>query len=203
LGVGSILTGEFLFKKSKAILTIFKTSIPLILVFMFLKAERELQHRASDWVGGYATLQLNNYVAKEKVDILVWEPCSLFGATLFTLPLNNTKFNISMTEDSTSFHFTESSWVYKLFGGNYHNETVNRNDLKYYDVYLTSKWHLPPENSSNKSIDTWTLVETVSLDSVPTHNYLSKIHGPIERRNNTEPVLIYVKTKSLHKISKK
>jgi hypothetical protein len=204
LGVGSILQGEY-FKKNKAILTILKTSIPLILVFMFLQSERELQHRAGDHIGGAATLQLSNYVAKEKVDILVWEPCSLFGATLWTMPLHNPKLNITMMEDSVSHHIKDDSWVYIFFGDNCRNCTDDpyKRDFRNYDVYLTSIWKLPPEKPSNISTDTWTLMETVSVETVPTYNYFSWIHSHIPRRNVSLPIHIYVKNKSLHKISKK
>lgn len=205
LGVGSILQGGYL-KKNKVFLTILKTSIPLILVFMFLQAERELQHRAGDHIGGYAGLQLrNNYVAKEKVDVLIWEPCILFGGTMFTLPLRDPNMNLTMVEDSVSFHFTEDTWVYKFFGDNCKNCTDDPElrDFKNYDVYLTSIQNLPPEKPANNSTDAWTLMETITVESVPTYNYFSRIHSKIERRNVSLSIFIYVKNKSLHKISKK
>jgi len=52
--IGAILIGEFFFKKSEAVLTIFKTNISLILTLIFLKVKGELQHKAGDWVSGFA-----------------------------------------------------------------------------------------------------------------------------------------------------
>src|SRR5262249_4793671 len=131
--------------------------------------------------------------------------CSLFGATLFTLPLHNPKMNITMMEDSVSHHIKDDSWVYKFFGDNCRNCTDDPNlrDFRNYDVYLTSIWKLPPEQSSNISKETLTLMETVSVETVPTYNYFSWIHSHIPRRNVSLPIHIYVKNKSLHKVSKK
>lgn len=205
LGVGSILQGDYLFKNNKAVLAIFKTSVPLILAFMFLQSERELQHRAGDWVGGFATLQLSNYNIKEKVDILLWEPCSLFGATLFTLPLNDPRMNISMVEDSPDFHYKPDSAVYRYFGYNCKecSDLSRMSDYRNYDIFFTSKWRLPPQKSTNSSTEAWTLIDTISVEDVPTYNYFKWLHSPIKRRDVTLPVLVYVKNSSLHKFSKK
>jgi len=205
LAVGAILQGDFLFKKNKTILTILKTSIPLILIFMFLQSERELQHRAGDHIGGAATLQLSQYEAKENITILIKESCSLFGASLFTLPLRNPKMNVTMLEDSVSHHIKDTSWVYKFFGDNCRNcvDDQHIRDYKHYDVYLTNIWDLPPEKPSNTTTDTWTVVDTISVETVPTLNYFSLIHSHIPRRDVSLPVFIYVKNRSLHKIAKK
>lgn len=205
LAVGSILQADFLFKKNKAVLFILKTSIPLVLLYMFVDSERELQHRAGDFLGGAATLQLSNYEYKENVTILMKTSCSLFGASLFTLPLHNPKLNITMLEDSISHHIKEDSWVYKFFGDNCKycsdNKTIDHYDD--YDMFLTSIEEIPPEKPSNTTTDTWTLLDTISVDTVPTLNHFSWIHSNIPRRNVTLSVFIYIKDKSLHKIAKK